>query len=111
MRNRLLVCALIAVSAQGALKTIDNPQGGKIVYGAVEGAATEAAAMGAALRMLHTQFGDKPNVGRIFRVRGTNSVAAFFTVAQRGQGSPMAGLVVASSFAPGHIEAAVISDD
>jgi hypothetical protein len=112
MLKRLLVCAVTAVSAQAALKTIDNPQGGKIVYGQVEGASSEAGAMGAVLRALHIQFGDKPQVGRIFRVHGTNSVAAFFTVVKRSQGNaPLAGLVIAASFAAGDVEAAVMSDD
>jgi hypothetical protein len=107
-----LLLAISAVSSQGALKTINNPQGGKIVYGPVDGATSEAQAMGAALRAMHTQYGGRPQVGKIFRVHGTNSVAAFFTVAQRGQAdASLAGMVIASSFAPGHIEAAVVSDD
>ena len=66
--------------AQTPLKTIDNPQGGKIVYGVVDGAASQAAAMGTVLRGLHNNCGEKPQIGKIFRVRGTDSVAVFFTV-------------------------------
>lgn len=101
-----------AFAAPSALKTINTPQGGQIVYGQVDGAASEAAAMGAVLRTVHDQFGDKPEVGKIFRVHGTSSVAVFFTVLRRNQGNrPWAGMAIASTFAAGHIEAAVISDD
>src|ERR1017187_2192333 len=65
-----------AFAAPSALKTINTPQGGQIVYGQVDGAASEAAAMGAVLRTVHNQFGDKPEVGKIFRVHGTSSVDA-----------------------------------
>jgi hypothetical protein len=100
------------IGAPSALNTIDTPQGGKIVYGRIAGATSEAGAMGAVLLAIHNEFGDKPNVGKIFRVHGTNSVAAFFNVVKRGQGNkPWAGMVIASTFAAGHIEAAVISDD
>ena len=112
MRRCLLLYAASAVLAHGALKTIDSPQGGKIVYGQVEGAPSEAGAMGAVLRALHTQFGDRPKMGKIFRVHGTNSVAAFFTVVQRNRGNaPFAGMVIASNFGAGDVEAAAISDD
>ena len=108
----LLLYAASAVCAQGALKTIDSPQGGKIVYGQVEGATGEAGAMGAMLRAVHNQFGDKPKVGRVFRVHHTNSVAAFFNLVKRNQGNaPLAGLIIVSSFAAGDVEAAVITDD
>jgi hypothetical protein len=101
-----------AFAAPSALKTINTPQGGQIVYGQVDGAASEAAAMGAVLRAVHNQFGDKPEVGKIFRVHGTSSVAVFFTVVRRSQGNrPWAGMVIASTIAAGHVEAAVISDD
>lgn len=112
MAVAVLLQAVSLVAAQGALKTIDNPKGSRIVYGQVEGAGSEAAAMGVVLRGMHNQFGDRPNVGKIFRVHGTNSVAAFFVVNKRTQGSgQVAGLVLASTFAPGHIEAALLSDD
>ena len=63
-------------SAEG-LKTINNPQGGRIVFGQVQGQDTEAGAMGFILRSIHNQFGDRPKVGRLFQVRGTQSVATF----------------------------------
>ncbi|MFZ1129791.1 MAG: SHOCT domain-containing protein [Terriglobales bacterium] len=98
--------------AQAGLKTIDPPQGGKIVYGQVEGQTTEAGAMGAVLRSLHTQLGDRPQVGKLFQVRGTQSVAAFFSVNKRNQGGgQIAGLIIAAKAASNRVEAALVSDD
>jgi len=87
--------------AKTPLKTINNPQGGKIVYGLVDGASSQAAAMGAMLRAVHNQCGEKPQVGKIFQVRGTDSVAVYFTVVKRTQGNkPVAGLLIATQAAP-----------
>src|ERR1700685_804197 len=73
----LAMSGLTLAQAQGGLKTIDNSQGGKIFYGQVEGQITEAGAMGTILQSIHKQFGDRPQVGKLFQVRGTQSVAAF----------------------------------
>jgi hypothetical protein len=107
-----LLAALAPLAfAQSALKTIDNPQGGRIVYGPVDGQTTEAGAMGAVLRSLHNQYGDKPQVGKVFQVRNTNSVAAFFTLTNRAQGNmKIAGMIIAAR-APDHVEAALVTDD
>jgi hypothetical protein len=108
----LLVGASVTVAAQTALKTIDNPQGGRIVYGQVDGQTTEAGAMGAILRSLHNQYGDKPQVGKVFQVRGTHSVAAFFTLVKRNQGNmQLAGMIIASTVSPDHVEAALMTDE
>lgn len=95
--------------AQGALKTIIIPQGGKIVYGQVEGQTTEAGAMGALLRALHTQYGNRPQVGKLFEVKGTQSVAAFFSVKKTS--GQMNGFIIAAKVTTEHVEAAVITDD
>jgi hypothetical protein len=105
------------VVAQDGLKTIDPPQGGKITYGQVAGQTTEAGAMGAVLRSLHNQLGDRPQVGKLFQVRGTESVAAFFSVtnrnaAQRNQGSgQIAGLILVTKVADDRVEAGLVTDD
>jgi hypothetical protein len=68
--------------------------------------------MGAVLRSLHTQYGDRPQVGKVFQVRGTNSVAVFFTLVKRNQGNlQVAGLLIVSKSTDGHLEAALVSDD
>jgi hypothetical protein len=118
MNLRLLGgCFLLAASfattldAQSALKTINNPQGGKIVYGAVDRQTTKAGAMGAILRNLHNQYGNRPQVGRVFRVRGTDSDAAFFTLVKKQDNKQVAGLVIAAEAGPNRVEAALLSDD
>jgi hypothetical protein len=97
--------------AEDALKTIDTPGGGKIVYGRVPDQTTEAGAMAAILRAVHQQWGDRPQVGSLFQVRGTDSVSTFFTAVKRTQGdTPMAGLVIVVKVAPDHVEGALLSD-
>ncbi len=107
--SALLAFATFA-AAQGSLKIIENGLGSKIAYGPVEGQTTEAGAMGAILRGIHQHYGARPQVGKIFQVRGTNSVAVFFTVPRQGT-APRAGLLIATAIAPGHVEVAVLSDD
>ena len=98
--------------AQTPMKTINNPQGGKIVYGLVDGATTQPAAMAQVLRTVHNNCGERPQVGRVFKVRGTDSVAVFFTVVNHPQGNKqVAGMVFAAPSGPNQIEAAMVSDD
>jgi len=98
--------------AQSALKTINNPQGGTTVYGVVDGATTQAAALGSVLRTVHNSCGEKPQVGKVFRVRGTNSDAVFFTVIDHPQGNRQeAGMVIATQTGPKTVEAAMVTDD
>ena len=116
-RGKLGICIVVCVflfvaRAQTGLKIIDNPGGGKIVYGPVDGAATEPAAMGAILRSLHKQYGDRPQVGRVFHVRGTKSVAVFFTLVKRAQGNAqVGGMLIVSKTGANRVEAALVSDD
>ncbi len=98
------------------LKTINPPQGGKIVYGQVANQTTEAGAMGQILRSLHQSLGEKPKVGKLFAVRGTQSVAAFFSVTRHDQGAGKApleigGLIIATKVSTEHVEAALVSDE
>ncbi len=98
------------------LKTINPPQGGRIVYGQVAGQTTEAGAMGQILRSLHQSLGEKPQVGKLFAVKGTQSVAAFFSVARHDQGAGKAplqigGLLIATKVSTDHVEAALVSDE
>jgi hypothetical protein len=103
--------AAVAATSQTALKTIDNPSGGKIVYGLVDGAGSEAAAMGMILSSLHRQYADRPQVGKVFQVRDSNSAAVFFTLIKRNQdNAPIAGMLIASPSAAG-VEAALLTDE
>ena len=94
------------------LKSIDSPQGGKIVYGMVDGANSNAAAMAKVLGSVQNSCGERPQIGKVFRVRGSNSDAVFFTVLNRPAGNKqVAGMVIASQTGPNRVEAAMISDD
>jgi hypothetical protein len=116
-----VICVLILVSctasnqastsAQKPLTTIQTSPGGIIEYGAVTDANTLAAAMANVLRQVHQACGEKPVVGQVFRVKGSNSAGVFFTVVDHAQNSrQLAGLVIAVQAAPNQMEAAVVSD-
>jgi hypothetical protein len=112
----LSIVVLCAGKAQAqtpaSLQTITAPQGGKIVYGTVAGAATQAAAMSFVLRNVHNNCGEKPQVGQVFQFRGTNSVGVFFTVTNHpGGNKKVAGLVIANATGPKQVDAALLSDD
>jgi hypothetical protein len=82
-----------------------------IVYGLVNGANTPAAAMAHILRNVQNNCGDKPQVGRVFRVRGSNSDAVFFTVTNHNKGNqPVAGMLIAAPTGPQTVEAGLVSD-
>lgn len=83
-----------------------------IVYGPVDGQNTEAGAMGSILRSLHRQYGNRPEVGKPFRVRGTNSVAVYFNLVKRTQANAqVAGLLIANRVSDSSVEAALVTDD
>jgi len=109
-----LACSAILAPAQ-ELKTIDPPGGGKIMYGQVAGQSTEAGAMAYILRNLHQNLGEKPQVGKLFDVKGTQSVAVFFSVSRHDQGAgkkplQIGGLIIATKVSTDHVEAALVSD-
>ncbi|HMG87293.1 MAG TPA: hypothetical protein VK574_16290 [Terracidiphilus sp.] len=106
----LAICAPFAQTQQ--LKTINPPGGGTIVYGQVAGQTTEAGAMGAVLRSVHQNVGEKPQVGKLFQVHGTESVAAFFSATRRnGNGGQVAGIIIATKVSSDHVEAALVTDE
>src|SRR5580693_159865 len=100
LRTIAVVLCALAPQARAALKTINSPQGGKIIYGQVAGETTEAGAMASLLRMLHTQYGAKPQVGKFFEAKGTQSVAAFFSVGK------LTGMIIAIKATTEFVEAA-----
>lgn len=109
--STLVLCNACSIAAQ-QLKTINPPGGGTIVYGQVAGQTTEAGAMGAVLRSVHQNVGEKPQVGKLFQVRGTESVAAFFSATRRnGNGGQVAGIIIATKVNPDHVEAALVTDE
>ncbi len=94
----LIATALHAQNSnQSSLKTIDNPGGGQVVYGPVLSQSTFQGAMGVMLREVHTHFGDRPQIGKVFQAKGSDSVAVFFSLTAKTQGNkPIAGLVIIS---------------
>jgi hypothetical protein len=100
-----------AIPAPTPLTTLTAPQGGKIVYGTVDGATTQAAAMSSVLRNVHNNCGEKPLVGKVFQFKGTKTVGVFFTVTNHPQGNlKVAGLVISAASGPQQVEAALVSD-
>jgi hypothetical protein len=106
-----VVIGAFVTGAQTPLQTIDMPQGGRIVYGTVDGAFTQGAAMTSVLRVMHQNGGEKPQIGGVFKMRGTDSVGVFFTVVNHPAGNvPVAGLIIAAQTGPNRVEAALVSD-
>lgn len=98
-------------SKPAQLTTIATTPGGIIEYGRMDGATTLPAAMGKVLRQIHQVCGEKPSVGQVFRVKGTNSTGVFFTVVDHAQRNrQIAGLVIAAQTGPRQMEAAVVAD-
>jgi hypothetical protein len=96
---------------EDSLKVIDNPGGGQVVYGPVN-QSTPQAAMAAALRYVHTRFGESPVVGKVFQSRDGQNFGAFLTVTAKTQGNKkMAGLVIVSLANGANPAAALLYDD
>ena len=115
----LVLCLFFCVGAcssvppaQAQTHSITTPQGGTIAYGVIAGATTPATAMGQVLRIIHNGCGEKPQVGSVFRVRGSNSDAVFFTVVDHPQNNRQAaGMIIATQTGPKTVEAAMVTDD
>ena len=103
-----------ATSAQTPtpLRSLDSPQGGKIVYGPVTGASTQPAAMSKILIGMQNVCGEKPQIGKVFQFKGTNTVGVFFTVTDHSKGNKkVGGLVLSAVSGPHQVEAALLSND
>jgi hypothetical protein len=109
-----MLCAAAPAHAQGsdALKFINNPGGGQVVYGTIGANRTPQSAMAFMLQTVHGHFGDKPQVSKIFQVRNSGSYAAFFTLLDKHQGSkPIAGEVIVTVAEGEQPAAAVLYDN
>jgi hypothetical protein len=106
-----LVSFPLTVAAEDALKVIDNPGGGQVVYGAVD-EGTPQAAMATVLHYVHTHFGQSPVVGKVFQSRDAKNFGAFFTVTSSTPSDKrIAGLVIVSLASGTGPAAAVLYDD
>ena len=93
------------------LTTINAPQGGRIRYGVVAGATTQGAAITKLLSTIHTDCGEKPQIGKPFHFQGSNSVGVFFTVTDHPDGNvPLAGMVIANATGPNQMDGAMLYD-
>jgi hypothetical protein len=67
--------------------------------------------MAQVLHTVQSNCGEKPQVGKVFRVKGSNSDAVFFTVTNKAQGNvPVAGMLIATQTGPKTAEAGMVSD-
>ena len=105
-------CACKAgTQASTQFTTLSATQGGKIVYGVVNGATTEGAAMSSMLKTVHNNCGEKPQIGKVFQFTGTHSVGVFFAVTDHSNGNlPLGGLVIARAAGARTMEAAMVYD-
>jgi len=93
----MLASVAVARGDAGGLKTIDNPGGGQVVYGSMTNVTSQRDAMAAMLRNVHSHFGDKPQIGKFFQAKGSDSIATFFQLTAKNQGNkPIAGMVIIS---------------
>lgn len=98
--------------AQDGLKTIDNPGGGQLIYGLVTGQSSLTGAMATMLRSMQRRFGERPQIGKFFRARNSDSVATFFTLTAKNQGGKrIAGMVIVSMLGSNQPGGAAIYDD
>jgi hypothetical protein len=94
------------------ITTLDAAQGGKISYGTVAGATTQAAAMSKILISMQNTCGEKPQIGKVFQFRGTKAVGVFLTVTDHSKGNKkVAGLLMSAASGPRQVEAALLSND
>lgn len=83
--------------SNNGLTTINNPAGGQVVYGPMTNITSQRDAIAAMLRYVHTHFGDRPQIGKFFQTKGTDSIATFFQLTAKNQGNkPVAGMVIVS---------------
>ncbi len=101
----LCVCTLAPAVKAGAgatdssspsLKTIQNPSGGTIVYGAVPGQQTYKTVLSVMLKRVEADYGDRPQLGNMLQSRNGNFWEGFFAFANKKQSgsAPMTGMVV-----------------
>ena len=92
--------------------TLDGAQGGRISYGTVAGASTQAAAMSSILIGMQGVCRERPQVGRVFQFKGTKTIGVFFTVTDHSKGNlNVAGLVLSAASGPGQVEAALLFNE
>jgi hypothetical protein len=78
----------------------------------VAGATKPAAGLASVLLTVQNSCGEKPQVGNVFRVKGSHSDAVYFTVVDHPQNNRQAaGMVIAVQTGSNTVEAAMVTDD
>jgi hypothetical protein len=91
---------------------LDAAQGGQISFGTVHGATTQAQAMSKMLINIQRTCGERPQIGKVFQFKGTNTVGVFFTVTDHTKANKkLAGLVLSAASGPRQVDAAQLSND
>ncbi len=104
-------CTQAAAPTPAPFTVLPAAQGEIIEYGGAAGANSLAAAMGNILSQIHQACGEKPNVGQVFSVKGSNSAGVFFTVVDHAQANrQLAGLVIAAQTGTNQFQVGVVSD-
>lgn len=94
------------------VRTIDNPDGGRIYLGALAGQHTPQDAMGKTLHSVSIRYGDRPKLGRLAQSPSGDILAGFFTVtAKKQDGKPMAGLALVYAPKSGDAKGATLVDN
>ncbi len=107
----LLAASSVEAGFDG-FKTIENPDGGRIVYGPLKGETSTQSAMGLMLRNVRDQFGETPKLGQVVQDEKGELLAEFFSVTARNdRDRQVAGLVVVSIPRNGRPRGAVLTDD
>jgi len=85
----------VAVQAAPTFKTIQNTGGGTIVYGPLSGQLSFQAALSETLKQVDSDYGDRPQLGKVLQNKAGTIWEGFFTVANKKKGgAKMAGLVI-----------------
>jgi hypothetical protein len=94
------------------IKTLDNPGGGKVLYGPLAAQSSLNDGIVLALRNIQTHFGDHPQVDTVLTSSNGDSLAAFFTVtAKNDEDKPIAGLVIVAASPGITTQSAILYDE
>jgi hypothetical protein len=100
-----------ALAGYAGFKTIQNPGGGRIAYGPINGRTSTQSAMGQMLHDVQEEYGARPTLGKELHDEHGELLATFFNLTQKSDNHQVAGLIVVSVPKNGAAQAAVLSDD
>ncbi len=107
-----ILASVALAQSNAALKSINMPTGGNIVYGPLSGHPTLQTAIGEMLHNVSLHYAERPQLGRLIQDRTGTVLAAFFTVTAKNENRrQIIGLVIVSVPRSGSAQAAVLTDD